>query len=95
MESSNQEGPRLPLLLNPTNISRNLCIASKTIIQLKVDFLAECPYLAIVLDESTTQLMTSKPVYCAIMAITRTFDWMIMYIGQHNTALATSAQEFF
>ena len=47
------------------------------------------------LDESTTQSMQSRLVYCAIQACSKQFDWMIMFANQANIRDAKNAMEFF
>ena len=91
----NQEDPKPPLVLDATNISRNLDNVGQDILDLKVFFLEKCDYISIMLDESTTQSMQSRLVYCAIQACSKQFDWMIMFANQANIRDAKNAMEFF
>ena len=91
----NQESAQPPLLSSATSVSRNVAVAGAEVVQMKEDFLASCHLVSLILDESTTKLMSSKVCYTGVLAINKDFDWLMLFLNQMNMHLATDAQKHY
>ena len=86
--NKNQFGEKAPLSIHRTQVSRN-------IVTLKKNFFEDVSYVSIFLDESTTNAMQSRPVYCGVIGIQPNFDWLMCFAGQTNTAGCESGETYF
>ena len=90
----NQEEPHPPLVLNWTNISRTIERVAKEAVAQKIIVTRNAKYVSFFLDESTTKMMQSRPVYCGLMVITEAFDWAMFFSGQIDTAGSESGETY-
>ena len=91
----NQEDAKQPCLLDRTNVSRTVGrIGDEAIAQKKV-LVSKAKLSSIFLDESTTQNMKSRPVFCGAMTIDEYFNWMMFFVGQTDTAGSETGQTYF
>ena len=58
-------------------------------------FFEDVSYVSIFLDESTTNAMQTRPVYCGLIGIQSNFDWLMCFAGQTNTAGCESGETYF
>ena len=93
--NKNQYGETSVLPLHRTQVSKRIIGAAGDIVELKMVFFRSAKYASIFLDESTTNSMKTRPVYCGAIGITDKFDWFMCFIGQKNTSGCESGKMYF
>jgi hypothetical protein len=88
--TENSHGPRPPLHLHRTNISRALNREIGPAVDRLTDLkLASCKYVAVMLDESKSTSLTD-PCYVGIQFCTPDFQWGMHLVGQTDTSICTT-----
>ena len=91
----NQEPAAPPLLLDATNVSRTIGRHGDKVQDLKREFFKKGGHMSMILDESTTTGMGTRPVYVGFMSCSLLFEWLLTFAGQTDTSGCETAQVYF